>query len=133
MTAHWSGTWNPSACAVSIAGDIRTGQDALALDHYGAADAIITNPPSTPHRELMHGLIEHFQSIAPTWLLIDYGLVGDQAGGTVPAPLLGHRDNRPREMDRRLEAHRQGQPRLVQVRYPGITAALSSTGAARAR
>ena len=27
------------------AGDIRTGQDALALDHYGAIDAIITNPP----------------------------------------------------------------------------------------
>ena len=29
------------------AGDIRTGQDALALDHYGATDAIITNPPYT--------------------------------------------------------------------------------------
>jgi hypothetical protein len=27
------------------AGDIRSGQDALALKHYGAADAIITNPP----------------------------------------------------------------------------------------
>jgi len=52
------------------AGDIRTGQDALALDHYGAADAIITNPPYT--REPMHRLIEHFQRIAPTWLLIDY-------------------------------------------------------------
>jgi hypothetical protein len=52
------------------AGDIRTGQDALALDHYGAADAIITNPPYT--RELMHRLIAHFQRIAPTWLLIDY-------------------------------------------------------------
>ena len=43
------------------AGDIRTGQDALALDHYGAADVIITNPPYT--RDLMHRLIEHFQSI----------------------------------------------------------------------
>ena len=96
------------------AGDIRSGQDALALDHYGAADAIITNPPYT--RELMHRLIAHFQRIAPTWLLLDYGLGGDQAGGAVPAPLLGHRDNRPREMDRGLEAHRQGQPRLVQVR-----------------
>ena len=32
------------------AGDIRTGQDALALDHYGAADAIITNPPYTARR-----------------------------------------------------------------------------------
>ena len=51
------------------AGDIRTGQDALALDHYGAAEAIITNPPYT--RDLMHRLIEHFQRIAPTWLLLD--------------------------------------------------------------
>jgi hypothetical protein len=50
-------------------GDIRTGQDALALDHYGAADAIITNPPYT--RDLMHRLIAHFQCIAPTWLLLD--------------------------------------------------------------
>jgi len=50
-------------------GDIRSGQDALALDHYGAADAIITNPPYT--RDLMHRLIEHFQRILPTWLLRD--------------------------------------------------------------
>ena len=52
------------------AGDNRTGQDALARDSYGAADAIITNPPYT--RDLMHRLIAHFQRIAPTWLLIDY-------------------------------------------------------------
>jgi len=51
------------------AGDIRSGQDALALDHYGAADAIITNPPYT--RELMHRLIAHLQRIAPTWLLLE--------------------------------------------------------------
>ena len=51
------------------AGDIRSGQDALALDHYGAADAVITNPPYT--RELMHSLIAHFQRIAPTWLLLE--------------------------------------------------------------
>jgi hypothetical protein len=50
-------------------GDIGTGQDALDLDHYGAADAIITNPPYT--RDLMHRLIEHFQGIAPTWLLLE--------------------------------------------------------------
>jgi hypothetical protein len=35
-------------------GDIRTGQDALAIDSYGAIDAIITNPPYT--RDLMHKL-----------------------------------------------------------------------------
>ena len=51
------------------AGDIRSGQDAFALDHYGAPDCIITNPPYT--RELMHSLIEHFQRVAPTWLLLE--------------------------------------------------------------
>jgi hypothetical protein len=53
----------------TYAGDISTGQDALALDHYGAADALVTNPPFT--RKLMHRLIEHFQCIAPTWLLME--------------------------------------------------------------
>ena len=51
-------------------GDIRIGQDALGLDHYGASDCIITNPPYT--RPTMHALIEHFRRIASTWLLIDY-------------------------------------------------------------
>jgi hypothetical protein len=55
-------------CCV-YSGDIRTGQDALTRDSYGAIDAIITNPPYT--RELMHPLIEHFQRIAPTWLLLE--------------------------------------------------------------
>jgi hypothetical protein len=50
-------------------GDISTGQDALALDHYGNIDAVITNPPWT--RKLLHPMINHFQKIAPTWLLID--------------------------------------------------------------
>src|SRR3954454_12214031 len=53
----------------AYAGDIRTGHDALALDRYDGADAIITNPPYT--RELMHRLIAHFQRILPTWLLLD--------------------------------------------------------------
>jgi hypothetical protein len=64
------------------AGDLRTGQDALALDHYGAADVIITNPPYT--RDLMHRLIEHFQRIAPTWLLLD----ADWASTHQAAPFL---------------------------------------------
>ena len=51
------------------AGDIRNGQDALALDDYGAADVIITNPPWS--RDQMHRLIAHFQNIRPTWLLLD--------------------------------------------------------------
>jgi hypothetical protein len=53
-------------CAYS--GDISRGQDALEIDHYGAVDCIITNPPYT--RDLLHRLIEHFQRIAPTWLLL---------------------------------------------------------------
>jgi hypothetical protein len=50
-------------------GDIRTGQDALAINSYGTVDAIVTNPPYT--RDLMHLLIAHFQRIAPTWLLLE--------------------------------------------------------------
>ena len=66
------------------AGDIRTGEDALELDHYGAADAIITNPPYT--RDLMHRLIAHFQRIAPTWLLLD----SDWASTRQAVPFLLH-------------------------------------------
>jgi hypothetical protein len=50
-------------------GDISIGQDALALDTYGDADAIITNPPY--QRPLMHALIQHFTHIMPTWLLME--------------------------------------------------------------
>ena len=53
----------------AYAGDIATGQDALALDTYGDADAVITNPPY--ERKLMHALISHFQAIAPAWLLME--------------------------------------------------------------
>jgi hypothetical protein len=63
-------------------GDIRAGQDALMLGQYGAADAIITNPPYT--RDLMHTLIAHFQRIAPTWLLLD----SDWASTRQAAPFL---------------------------------------------
>ena len=51
-------------------GDISTGQDALAVDSYGAVDSIISNPPYGP-RSLMHELIVHLQRIAPTWLLLE--------------------------------------------------------------
>ena len=81
----------------------------------------------------MHALIEHFQAHCADLAADRLRLVGDQAGGTVHAPLLGHRDNRPGEMDRGLEAHRQGQPRAGTGSISGTTAALSSTGAARAR
>jgi hypothetical protein len=48
------------------AGDIRQGQDALAVKSYGG-DAIITNPPF--RRDWLMPMIEHFRVIAPTWLL----------------------------------------------------------------
>ena len=53
----------------AYAGDIATGQDALALDQYGGAQVVITNPPYT--RPLMHALIWHFARILPTWLLLE--------------------------------------------------------------
>jgi hypothetical protein len=65
-------------------GDIRNGQDALALDDYNAADVIITNPPWS--RDLMHRLIAHFQNIRPTWLLLD----ADWAHTKQAAPFLPH-------------------------------------------
>ena len=65
-------------------GDIRGGQDALALDDYGAADVIISNPPWS--RELMHRLIAHFLNIKPTWLLLD----ADWPHTKQAAPYLPH-------------------------------------------
>jgi hypothetical protein len=49
--------------------DIKDGVDALDVSCFAAADAIITNPPWSRH--LLHGMIRHFQRIAPTWLLFD--------------------------------------------------------------
>ncbi|MGB3389480.1 MAG: hypothetical protein WBA88_16015 [Pseudaminobacter sp.] len=45
--------------------------DALTLTakDLAAVDAIITNPPWS--RPILHEMIRHFQSIAPTWLLFD--------------------------------------------------------------
>jgi len=51
------------------AGDIAGGRDALATTDYNDPDANITNPPY--ERKMMHALIEHFQKIAPTWLLLE--------------------------------------------------------------
>jgi hypothetical protein len=68
----------------AYAGDISSGNDALARDSYGAIDAIITNPPHS--REILHRLIAHFQGIAPTWLLIDADWAHTcQAGPFLPA------------------------------------------------
>lgn len=55
------------ACVFS--GDIEFGFDALEWTGGDFFDAIITNPPWT--RAILHPMIRHFQSIAPTWLLFD--------------------------------------------------------------
>ena len=68
----------------SYAGDIVTGQDALARDHYGAADAIVTNPPY--RRDVLHKLIPHFGRILPTWLL----LPADWVSTLQAVPYLAH-------------------------------------------
>jgi hypothetical protein len=54
----------------AYAGDITTGEDALAIGSYGDIDAIITNTPWK--RPVLHAMIGHFVRIAPVvWLLID--------------------------------------------------------------
>jgi hypothetical protein len=71
----------------AYAGDISTGQDALARTSYGAIDAIVTNPPfSRKNRALLCKLIAHFQRIAPTWLLLRLSM----AANAWMAPLLRH-------------------------------------------
>lgn len=67
-------------------GDIKTGQDALFLTEFDVqnVDAIITNPPWT--RELLHPLMEHFMSLASTWLLFD----ADWMHTRQAAPYLPH-------------------------------------------
>jgi hypothetical protein len=61
------------------AGDIRTGQDALAVSSYGAADAIITNPPFKYPEDPKHStrllfdLIRHFLGRGVQfWLLLPH-------------------------------------------------------------
>src|SRR5262249_52389906 len=63
-------------------GDIRDGQDVFEPNHYGAADAIITNPPY----DLMYKLITHCQRILPAGLLLDM----DEASSPRAARFLPH-------------------------------------------
>jgi hypothetical protein len=60
----------------TYAGDIATGQDALAVTDYGSPDSVVTNPPfSRKSRKVLLRLIAHFQAIAPTWLLLPHDLL----------------------------------------------------------
>ena len=68
----------------AYAGEIATGQDALAIDHYDA-DAIITNPPYK--RPAVRNLVRHFTGLStPAWLLLRLGV----ASTVWAAPLLRH-------------------------------------------
>lgn len=69
----------------TYAGDIATGQDALATTDYGDPDIICTNTPFSRHnRPVVRRMIEHFQRIVPTWLL----LPSDWATNQWAAPYL---------------------------------------------
>jgi hypothetical protein len=62
------------------AGDIRSGQDALATTDYGGPDSIITNPPfSRESQPLLRRMLGHFPRIAPaTWLLLPTDFASNQ-------------------------------------------------------
>ena len=66
------------------ASDLQQGIDALSLNSFRNADAIVTNPPWS--RGLLHLLIEHFMRILPTWLLFD----SDWAHTRQSAKLIRH-------------------------------------------
>jgi hypothetical protein len=66
------------------ASDLQQGIDALSLDSFGSADAVVSNTPWT--RDLLHPLIEHFMRILPSWLLFD----ADWAHTRQSAPLIRH-------------------------------------------
>jgi hypothetical protein len=75
------------------AGDIRTGQDALAVDSYGVVDAIITNPPFKYPEDPKHStrllfdLIRHFLGRGvPCWLLMPH----DWSANKGSTPYLRH-------------------------------------------
>ena len=73
----------------AYAGDIATGQDALALDTYGDADAIITNPPlqAPAHARADRTLRAHLANVA----IARRGLGHHQAGRAVHAVVFRHR------------------------------------------
>jgi hypothetical protein len=60
-------------------GDLRYGQDALALDDYNDPDGVITNPPfSKASTKVFIRMIWHFPKIAPTWLLLPLDVASNQ-------------------------------------------------------
>jgi len=66
------------------ADDLAQGADASDYSPKYYPDAIITNPPWS--RPVLHALIIHFASLAPTWLLIDQNWIGTKQA----APYLPH-------------------------------------------
>jgi hypothetical protein len=98
----------------AYAGDIATGQDALACNQYGGADCGITNPPYT--RPLIRPDLA-LMGILPTFLLLEI----DWASTRQAAPFMRFCSDivtigRVKWIEG--SKHRQGQPRLVLVRCP---------------
>ena len=76
-------------------GDIAAGQDALAIDQYGNADCIITNPPWT--RKLLHP--RAFSAERAGLGAARFGLGQHQAGGTLSRDLQRHPADRAGDLD----------------------------------
>jgi hypothetical protein len=67
-------------------GDVSYGKDALAVENYGGAEVNITNPPfSQRYHPLLRRMILHFQSIAPTWLLLPADFACNEWFAPLPA------------------------------------------------
>ena len=84
MPVIWSGIWNPMACAAATPATSPPARTRGRSTITAHADSIITNPPYT--RDLMHRLIEHFQRIAPTWLLLEFNWAATEQA----APFMHH-------------------------------------------
>ena len=81
---RWSGIWNPSVCAVSIAATSATVRMRLSstITARSTRSLRIRRTPAP----LLHKLIPHFQSIALTWLL----LPADFVSTLQAVPFLSH-------------------------------------------
>ena len=92
----------------------RPARTRLALDTYGDADAIITNPPYT--RPLMHALIEHFARILPTWLLLETDWASTKQAAPFMPIVHRHRVGGPPALVRRDDHERQAELCMVPLR-----------------
>ena len=97
------------------AGDIATGQDALAIESFG--DTSGHHESTLRHRQppQADARVDHafHARCAVRVAAASFGLGRDRAGSEADAPLHRPRDHAAGGMDQRLEGRRQRQPRLV--------------------